>query len=568
MLNTSVELQTDELKQYVSVHINWVEYCCTAQLPTDGSIRQLLNLFSPNVSPHLPSGLLHLKLVRSSPLVCKSIFTWLLRTLDSMATEEEYRADVWLMLWKASCIVGKGGVQLRTLVKDLSEKVNDDDLVPAPYLLLDSSSYIHQFDFWLQACDLICNQGEVITAADYVIKYFLSHVAITAKRGSQIMVMNVVEILSTYCTALLCVIVRSQHKMGRRVPTFVVPSLYIHLIQVFDDLNTYGRGGYRLLEACVHQADVLSEDSSKALLLLKHSLDLLPSMLKFSQKLSSPGFFFQCIILILTILGNLATLSISDCAQLHEFIKVISGLHQQRYSYHITEILSVISAPDWSSNVFGLISSLATYINPNVTGITQIISNQGIEFVSSTHPTSSSAKLVESNMQPNNSEPLDQLTDNMLTNHVLETGLPFAFLERQEDQHESIVDDGVLIVTTGYCCPCSLHLEHSQMQQHVSTMAHQEKAQLFQKYHAMESECLQLQQRLLTAVENLQGGDDHGNHFAKLIHEMEEEMERNSSIFDSIRWQSSWERGVQELKQMKERLDILCQLGAGKAAKE
>ena len=567
MLNNStlIELHTDELKQFVSVHVNWLEYCSTAQLSADGPLCQLLNLFSPNVSPHLPSGLLHLKLMRLSPLVCNCIFNWLLRTLDSMATEEEYRADVWLMLWKASCIVGKGGGELRTLVKGLSEKVDDNDVVPVPYLLLDSS-YIHQFDFWLEACDLICNKGEVITAAEYVIKYFLSHIAITSKRGSQIMVMNVVEILSIYCTALLCVIMRSQHKMGRRAPMFAMPSRYIHIIQMFDDLNTHGRGGYRLLEACVHQTDMWPEDSTKASLLLKHSLDLLLSVLKFSPKLPSSEPFFQCITLSLTILGNLAKHSLSDCAQLHEFIKVISEQHLQRYSHHITEIQSVLSAPDWSSNVFGLISSLETFSNPNVvTGITQIISDQCIKFVSYPHPTCNSAHLADSDMHI--SGPLDQLTDNVPPDHVLEPGLPFAFSETQ-DQHEGIINDGVWMVDTGHCHACSLHLGHSQMQQHIGTMEHQEKAQLFQTYHTMESECLQLQQRLLTAAEKFQSGVDRGKDFAKLIHEMEEEIEQNSSIFYSIRWQSSWESGIQELKQMKERMDMLCQCGVEKTAEK
>ena len=571
LLKPDALLMPDHLRRFVSVHINWLEYCSTAELSTDGPLCQLLNLFSPNVSPHLPSGLLHLKLMRSSPLVCKCIFNWLLRTLDSMATEEEYRADVWLMLWKASCIVGKGGGELRTLVKGLSEKVDDNDVVPVPYLLLDSS-YIHQFEFWLEACDLVCNKGEVISAAECVIKYFLSHVAITSKRGSQIMVMNVVEILSIYCTALLCVIMRSQHKMGRRAPTFAMPSLYIHVIQIFDDLNTHGRGGYRLLEACVHQAEMWPEDSfkrlsSKACILLKQSLDLLLCVLKFAShdaQLLSAGVSCHCLILSLTIVANLVPLSRHDpTSLLHRFVGILKESNIPGCPHYITEAYNIMSLSDWGSNVLKFIYTLANRYNLARPGLAQMticgdrIKLGPVEFRNSVLQEVYAA----SDYDVYSLKPLDgfeELQQAYGDTHKPELGQSPAVLC---EDYQEVGDSSVTSVQ--YCCPCSLHLECSQMQQHIGTMEHQEKAQLLQTYHIVESECLQLQQRLLTAVEKLQSGDDCGNHFAKLIHEMEEEMEQNSFIFDSIRWQSSWESGIQELKQMKERMDMLCQLGAG-----
>ena len=349
-------ISPDDLQHYISVHINLLKYCYILQQSTNGPIGQLLTLFSPNVSPHLPPGLLHLKLVRSSTLACESIFRWLLEKFHHIenTSPEEHNTDVWLMLWKASCIVGKGGEELRTLVKDHAHKVNsgtgskcqktamkvdennnnDDEMKQVKELMkekylaqkvdgkdcqshnvddmkrdkdvnngddndksidtrkpkgkkcknktvimsstMDRDSYtkkkkldnhptpficildkcIHHFELWLHSCFLIRNDGKVIAAAELVITHSLSRIAVTctAKRGSQIMVMNVVEILSIHSTALLGVIMRSQHRLSGKAPVFVVPRLYECVIETFDELNTYGRGGYMLLEACVHQA--------------------------------------------------------------------------------------------------------------------------------------------------------------------------------------------------------------------------------------------------------------------------------------------------------------------------
>ena len=560
-------LKPDHLRRYVSVHINWLEYCYILQQSTDGPIRQLLTLFSPNVSPHLPPGLLHLKLVQSSTLVCESIFKWLLRTLGVMATSEGSKADVWLMLWKASCIVGKGGEELRTLVKDLAHKVDDNDVVPVPYLFLDR--YIHQFDFWLQSCDLICNHGEIIASAESVIKYFLPHIAVTAKRGSQVMVMNVVEILSIHSIALLGVIMRSQHRLSGKAPVFVVPRLYECVIETFDELNTYGRGGYRLLEACVHQADICPEGdlkrlSSNALQLLRHSLDLLLGVLRFSlcdPKLLSSGFSCHCLILSLTIVANLVPLPRHDPTLLHRFVEIIRVSNVVGCPHYITDAYNIMSVSDWSRSAFKLIQTLTNKYNLARPGLVQMmVCGETIEF----------CPVVFSNPDPRGPQPINgtpRFVTRVLKPHERPKSTQHGDSDNSEasqssevlsDDHQQTGGD-TLVTHMEYCCACNLHLERSQMEEHITTAAHQQKVQLLQEYNTMERECLQLQQRLHTALQHLQDDDNRGNQCAKQIHDMEEELERNSSIFDDIRWRSSWEVGVKELKQMKERVGMLCQ---------
>ena len=140
------------------------------------------------------------------------------------------------------------------------------------------------------------------------------------------MVMNVVEILSIHSTALLGVIMRSQHRLSGKAPVFMVPHLYESVIETFDELNTYGRGGYRLLEACVHQADICPEGDRKRL--SSNALQLrdivwicmLLGVLKFSlcdPKLLSLGLSSHSQILALTILANIFPLCQHDHTLLH-----------------------------------------------------------------------------------------------------------------------------------------------------------------------------------------------------------------------------------------------------------
>ena len=178
---------------------------------------------------------------------------------------------------------------------------------------------------------------------------------------SQIMVMNNVEILSIHSTALLGVIMRSQHRLSGKAPVFVVPRLYECVIETFDELNTYGRGGYRLLEACAHQADIcpkgdLKRLSSNALQLLRHSLDQLLGVLKFSlcdPKLLSSGFSRHCQILVLTILANIFSLCQHNHTLLHWFVKIVRETYVLGCPMGCPhDIISIMSASDWSNNVF------------------------------------------------------------------------------------------------------------------------------------------------------------------------------------------------------------------------
>ena len=96
-------ISPDDLQHYTSIHISLHKYCYIVHQSTDGPIGQLLTLFSPNVSPHLPPGLLHLKLVRSSTLVCENIFKWLLEKfchIKNTSPEEHNTVESQLHSWQ------------------------------------------------------------------------------------------------------------------------------------------------------------------------------------------------------------------------------------------------------------------------------------------------------------------------------------------------------------------------------------------------------------------------------------------------------------------------------------
>ena len=389
----------------------------------------------------------------------------------------------------------------------------------------------------------------------------LSHIAATAKHGSHIMVMNVVEVLSIHSTALLGVIMRSQHRLSGKAPVFVVPRLYECVIEIFDELNTYSRGGYRLLDACVHQADICPEGdlrrlSSNALQLLRHSLDLLLGVLTFSlcgPKLLSLRFSSHCQILVLAILANIFPLCQHDHTLLHWIVKII------RVPYVLGcpmgcphDITSIMSVSDWSINVFKLIQILTQQHFPNSPGLVQMSCDQGMQLNLIFEQTDFRSYQTDT-LQ------LHQWTLAEWNDHASETDLQsFVCSKPQEDSQSVMGGDDSLMVTMGNCVACNLHLERSQMKEHITTAAHKQKVQLLQECNRMESECLHLQKRLQTTLLYLKDSNQHGNQWAKHIYDVEEELEWNSSFFDDIKYRSSWEQHVEELKQMKERVDLLC----------
>ena len=446
----SVIFDSDGLSNYISAHIHWIEYCRLTSYSaeprsTEGPIRQLLTLYQPTNSIYLPLGKYHLKSIRSSAPACIAINTWIKTVLDKITIEEVGSTDAWLVLWRACCIVGKDGgrgdtVDLMSRVKMLTNEVSQI-AKRTPYYRAPPSfifwkrenQHHHHFFFWLRSCDLIRKDKDITSAAQCIVKHFLPHIAHTAKRGSRISVMNVVELLSIHTTALLAVIACTLQRRKLAMTFKVrVPHMYQHVVKVFDNLNTQSSGDRWLLKACIFHVEEAWRNrrvikvSSRALELLCDALELLLGfhealpVLKFAltdPDLLLSGASCHCLILALTIVANLAVVCRSNArTYLHykamsieercsngvkALSEILSAVNIDGCPGYIKEACNIMCSPEWSIEVFGLIQYLIQQCYPDW-GVAEMYrpSFQDIVF----NPIKCRSKLLSTSVQPDHPE--------------------------------------------------------------------------------------------------------------------------------------------------------------------
>ena len=414
-------LDANVIMQYITIYAYWIEYSCLTSKSAEprsaeGPIRQLLVLYQPNFSICLPLGRHHLMRVHSFVHVCSAIHSWIKKVLDRITSgEEACLTDVWLTLWRASCIAGRGGpnaVDLMGKVKSLTNDIRNTAKLrgqsyraPAAYIFLKRENlHHHHFFFWLRSCELIRKDKDVTSAAECVVKHLLPHIAYTAKRGGRISVMNVVEMLCLHSTALLtiitCVLWRHRLSLTFKVR---VPHMYHHVVQVFDNLNAPNKGDRWLLKACGDQVDEawrnhrVKRVSSRALELLCSVLELLVGYQKFlpvlkfalaDPSLVASGASCHCLILALTVLANLAVACRSSAsAHLHFNAKSIEERCSEGFKAlcdilsaandvegcpgYVRDACNVMCSQEWSGEVFGLIQYLVQQCYPD-SGVAEI----------------------------------------------------------------------------------------------------------------------------------------------------------------------------------------------------
>ena len=91
----------------------------------------------------------------------------------------------------------------------------------------------------------------MLLASRCAIYHFLGNVAQT--RGATISVMNFVDILTVHCTALFTVITYLDFLNQKKLFGFIVPLMYQHSLQIFDDCNCYSKSNKWILSACVEE---------------------------------------------------------------------------------------------------------------------------------------------------------------------------------------------------------------------------------------------------------------------------------------------------------------------------
>ena len=427
---SAAEVSAVALQEYLQTCIYLLELCLLSQKLDTAEIRKLIfSVFSPQVSIYLPLSKKHVTIVRNSVKANEEFHRWIKYTIPEQTEHrDKIRFDPWLTAWRACCITVGEPTALSSIIEKETDKINaeyekfkncqkqsskstevserkktdsqntsakpqkkqadkksaseqsqvnqdppTEFQAPETFILWrNEDRYYHIFFFWLQSCSLIKEEGKVLWASKCAIYHFLGNIA--RSRSVAVSVMNMVDILSIHCTAIMVMLTRLNALQKRAPFNFMVPLLYQHAIQVFDDLNICRRGHKWISTACKEEVEratirrngllFVRQDCIK---LLWHSLDLLLgkyspwfNVFKFSLNTAAAT---HCLILTLSIFGNLVLTGSKPNEEIEGYQRKISGILQKaaKPEYHpkyIDDSFQSSISPDFPHNVFSLVDRL------------------------------------------------------------------------------------------------------------------------------------------------------------------------------------------------------------------
>ena len=209
----------------------------------DNPSTYLLSLLSPLVTWFLPFRKRHHQVIAQCNYTSNVLRNEAQRVISSVLITQEARPgfvsiDSLLDAWRSCCITGHFS-KLYVLADSTKPYINQDRL---PYYLTRHQGKVyHVFQYWLRPCEII-RKSKGMTTAARVMYAFLATIA--RRRSLKISVINFVDI-ATICTIGLIATV----SLSNGNHHLLMPKMYEHIAQVFDDFNTL-RGGHWLFEAC------------------------------------------------------------------------------------------------------------------------------------------------------------------------------------------------------------------------------------------------------------------------------------------------------------------------------
>ena len=393
---SSAEIPRDTLRDYIQTCVYVLELTDLKLIPTTDINPNilLLSIFSPQVSIYLPVGESHMAVVRRSKGAHRAIGKW----IKSMVYENESKkitVDSWLTAWRASCIMNGKMKLLQTSYEVQAKKVIEEDkmvgtqiMQPLPlvyrYKEGEQQFYCHIFHFWIQSCQFV-KDGNIFRSSQYVISDFLGNIT-----RPSISIMNLVDILSVHCTALLTMVMCLDIFNHRGQTNVMVPLLYKHAIQVFDDLNNCTKGpSRRILPGCVKEVKQKEKEKEKekeskisrsdCVKLLWAALDVVlghesdqfsPHCMEQEQTLESSE-ARHLLILALTLFGNLILIEEEFPKEIAEYQQRFSiffqtYLHRRQTAKYVEATHKCFESPNLTrETLFPLVQNLLLHSSPN-----------------------------------------------------------------------------------------------------------------------------------------------------------------------------------------------------------
>ena len=424
---SSAEIPRDTLRDYIQTCVYVLELTDLKLIPTTDINPNilLLSIFSPQVSIYLPLRESHMAVVRHSKRAHRAIGKW----IKSMVYEnesEKITVDSWLTAWRASCIMNgemkllqtSYEVQAKKVIEE-AEMVGTQIMQPLPlvyrYKEGEQQFYCHIFHFWIQSCQFV-KGGNIFRSSQYVISDFLGNIT-----RPSISIMNLVDILSVHCTALLTMVMCLDIFNHRAQTNVMVPLLYKHAIQVFDDLNNCTKGpSRRILPGCVKEVE--KKECKEYKIVRSDCLKLLWAALDVVLGYESDRFSPLCIeqeqtlecsearhllILALTLFGNLTLIEEEFPKEIAEYQQRFSiffqtYLHQRQTVKYVETTHKCFESPNLTrETLFPLVQNLLLHSSPksNAT-LGNLVLKSNNEIVFKEIPLRSTKKLSEQDHAP------------------------------------------------------------------------------------------------------------------------------------------------------------------------
>ena len=393
-----------ELNEYVLLCLLALDTVdCGGKLFTSTDIKQsLLNLFSPQAAVHLPVSKPHLDTIRGSELAYQQ-----LEEVAATTLRAHFRMDPWLEAWRIYCAFGKGTQEMEsvlnksqrrvttkakasrhrptsdfqkpeTLHQPHTQEIQDENsrsekgYKPPPAFVYmyyaQEKSYSHIFFLFLKSCEFI-RSGKVLSASKLVLHYIVKTIANRRSLASSISVTNLVNIACIHSIALLGLATHCYFLL-KQPSTILVPHTYKHIAQVFDDLNCQSPRDKWLLPACMEDVTVQKWPRSDLPQLINDILELLQLILDLllgrynkhfhvlrnaiqSEHCLQNGEAKHCLILVLTLFGNLGYSRFWSDQRLHDYQREIFAALVELPNYQTLQSLKQ------AQNVFSSVSNVS-----------------------------------------------------------------------------------------------------------------------------------------------------------------------------------------------------------------
>ena len=321
-------------------------------------------IFSPGVSICLPClSYKHIHAIRQSSgcliLFEKEIEKELAHLTEMIPNSPKYTGkvsiDSWLKVWRLSSLSYPNMQLMRVKLREFESRINEEnsDFQPPGFIYCQSEQrFIHIFHFWLQSCVEVRDNGKAMLGAKLAIVHFLGSIAKSSQ--TTISIINITNILSIHCMSLLAMIV--QASCAIKPLEFFIPAIFKSVQDLFNSMNCYcnNEQEHELFSACAREVHARSS-SLELIMECKNILNIALSYLaggyeeapKFCvlryalRKYGHTDQALQCLILTLTIFGNLA---------------IIQG-DVSKYSRQLTKIFKEVASnseviPEYAKGIF------------------------------------------------------------------------------------------------------------------------------------------------------------------------------------------------------------------------